>query len=84
MSGYKLPCGCVVERNSERIITMCQCCEAEFNERHERAVEDRKRFAAPAIASPDRVLAPGGLPISEFQSNIRTAVHPGSVPEDVQ
>lgn len=31
-------------------------------------------------APPERVLAPGGLPVSEFQSNIRTAVHPGTPP----
>ncbi len=26
-----------------------------------------------------RVLAPGGMPVSPYQSNIRTAVHPGQV-----
>lgn len=48
MSAYKLPCGCVVERGSERILEQCVCCAKEFNERHERAVEDRRRSAVPA------------------------------------
>lgn len=45
--GYKLPCGCVVERGTERIIEQCACCAAESNERHERAMEDRRRLAVP-------------------------------------
>lgn len=36
--------------------------------------------AAGEGAPPERVLAPGGLPVSPFQSNIRTAVHPGTPP----
>jgi predicted transcriptional regulator len=30
-------------------------------------------------ADAGRVLAPGGMPVSPYQSNIRTAVHPGRV-----
>jgi hypothetical protein len=60
--GYKLPCGCVVERGTERIIEQCSCCAAEFSERHERAVEGRRSAATvptellmPRLANPSRV-----------------------------
>jgi hypothetical protein len=50
---YKLACGCIVERSSERILKQCACCAAEFSERHERAVEDRHLI--PRTAAPSRV-----------------------------
>ena len=46
MKTYKLPCGCViayVSENVERILKQCDCCAAEFNERHS---DDVARHAA--------------------------------------
>lgn len=69
MNTYRLPCSCVVERGAERIIDFCAEHGRQFDEIHARAMDDH------AAAHP-RVLEPGGQPVSEFQSNIRTAVHP--------
>jgi hypothetical protein len=30
MSAYKLPCGCLIERDTELILQMCSCCNAEI------------------------------------------------------
>ena len=76
---YTLPCGCVVRRESanvERIFKQCEPCAAEFNERHAASVRERRVAREKLWADEERVLAPGGLPVSPYQSNIRTAVHP--------
>jgi hypothetical protein len=65
VSTFKLNCGCVVSLASgtERIIEQCVCCAAEFNERHERAVEDRRRIAAvPPVLLTLRTVAASRIP----------------------
>ena len=66
---HKLLCSCLVERAAERVIEFCVEHGKQFDEIHARAMDDH------AAAHP-RVLEPGAMPVSEFQSNIRTAVHP--------
>jgi hypothetical protein len=54
MSTYKLPCGCVVERTSEhveRVFKQCDCCAAEFNERHTASAGERAEARA-ALTTP--------------------------------
>ena len=49
MSTYKLPCGCIVQRESEgveRVLKQCDCCAAEFNERHEVSAAERAEARA--------------------------------------
>lgn len=44
MSTYKLPCGCVIQRETstvERVVKLCDCCSAEFNERHQASAAER-------------------------------------------
>ena len=46
---YKLPCGCVVmlEREGvERVFKQCDCCAAEFNERHSASAAERAEARA--------------------------------------
>lgn len=53
MSTYKLPCGCIVQRQSEnveRVIQQCACCAAEFNERHEASATERAEARANLVA----------------------------------
>jgi hypothetical protein len=69
VSTYRLPCSCLVERGAERIVEFCAEHAKQFDEIHARAVTDH------ADGHP-RALKPGGMPVNEFQSNIRTAVHP--------
>lgn len=69
LGSYQLPCGCKVERGAERIVDFCDGHGTQY-------LEIRKRALADHAAENPRVLASGGLPVSEFQSNIRTGVHP--------
>ena len=65
MTIFKIGCGCVVkfEGGTERIIEQCACCAAEFNERHERAVEDRRRISAvPPVLLTLRTVAASRIP----------------------
>jgi hypothetical protein len=44
---YRLPCGCSVERNSDRLLHQCAGHEAEFTERHARAAFEHRGYEKP-------------------------------------
>lgn len=58
MNSYHLPCGCQIERGSERVLERCAACTAaEANDRHAASVEER-RVAREKLWASERAAVP--------------------------